>query len=340
MAGFDLGAGINTVANAAQSVGSNAVAAFGQLGSLSSAGMQLSSALSNLANPTNLLSKLRSINLPAGGNIVGKVISASAIFGGADANNDWRVRLSVPGGTIFDSSSVFAPLKAAGGLVFPYTPTINISGSAKYEAISPVHNNYPFQAYQNSQPDSITISAPFIVEDSVQGAYWIAAVHFLRSATKMFTGDSSPAGNPPVILALNGYGDFVFKNVPVVISNFSVQLDANSDYIATSPMAGSRSSGLGGIANQAGLIAGLTGGIPAISNLANSVAGVAGAAASVSNFISGLGGTSASGTTHVPTKSTFSVTLQVAYSRESVRTFNLQKFVNGDTLTSSGAGYI
>jgi hypothetical protein len=337
---MDLGQGLNSLTSTAQSIGSSASAAFSQLGSIQNAGQQLGSALSNLANPLNLLSKIRSINLPLGGNPIGKIISSSAQFGGADANSDWRVRLTAPGGTIFDSSPVFAPLKAAGGLVFPYTPSINISGSAKYESVSPVHNNYPFQAYQNSQPDSIQISAPFICEDAVQASYWIAAVHFLRSASKMFTGDSEPAGNPPIILALSGYGDYVFKNVPVVLTNFSVNLDSTSDYIATSPGQVGGGGGAGGIAGQASAIATLAQGIPQVQQLANTVAGIASAASTVQGLLGGLAGATAGGTTHVPTKSTISLTLQVAYSRESVRTFSLQRFVNGDTLTSSGAGYI
>lgn len=233
MANFDLGAGINTIIGRSQSNGSNAQAAFGQLGTSSNVGMQLSSALSNLANPANLISKIRSVNLPAGGNVIGKIIGASAMFGGSDASSDWRVRLSVPGGTIFDSSAVFAPLKAAGGLVFPYTPQITLGSAAKYASLDPVHNNYPFQTYQNSQPDAISIVAPMNVEDAVQAQYWIAALHFLRSVTKMFSGESSPAGNPPPILSLNGYGEYVFKNVPVVVTSFQVSLDASSDYIST-----------------------------------------------------------------------------------------------------------
>ena len=342
--GFDLGSGINSITSAAQSIGSSAQAAFGQFGSLAGAGQQLSSALNNLANPLNLLSKIRSMNLPSGGNIAGKIISSSATFGGSDANADWRVRLSVPGGTIFDSSSVFAPLKQAGGMVFPYTPTINISSSAKYDSVSPVHNNYPFQAYQNSQPDQIQISAPFYCEDAVQAAYWIAAVHFFRSSTKMFTGDSSPAGNPPVILALNGYGDYVFKNVPVVVTSFSVSLDASSDYISTTPgqLSSGGGSSLASIAGAASSLSGLAGSLPGVANLASQVGAFASAANSVKNFLggSGGGGGSSGGTTHVPTKSTFNISLLVAYSRESVRTFSLQKFVNGDMVTSSGAGYI
>jgi hypothetical protein len=290
-------------------------------------GMQLSSALNNLANPANLLSKIRSVNLPAGGNIIGNLVNSSAQFGGSDANSDWRVRLTIPGGTIFDSSSIFAPLKAAGGLVFPYTPSINIGASAKYGTIDPVHNNYPFQTYQNSAPDAISIQAPFFVEDAVQAQYWIAAVHFLRSATKMFSGDSSPAGNPPPILSLNGYGEYVFKNVPVVITNFSVSLDASSDYIST--------ISTGGTQNLLGAAAGLANQIPG----AQALGAILGAGSSLlTSTLSSTGG--ATGGSHVPTKSSFTIGLQTAYSRESVRTFSLQKFVNGDYMTSSGAGYV
>jgi len=328
MAAFDVGASVGTIVSKAQSAGSDAVASFGQLGSSSSMGMQLSSALNNLANPANLLSKIRSVNLPAGGNMIGNLLNSAAQFGGSDANSDWRVRLSIPGGTIFDSSSIFAPLKSAGGLVFPYTPSINIGSSAKYSTIDPVHNNYPFHTYQNSAPDAITITAPFFVEDAVQAQYWIAAVHFLRAATKMFSGDSSPAGNPPPILSLNGYGEYVFKNVPVVVTNFSVSLDAVSDYISTTSAAG----GAGGVLGAA---AGLANQIPG----GQALGAILGAGSSLLTAAqSSTGG--ATGGSHVPTKSSFTIGLQTAYSRESVRTFSLQKFVNGDYMTSSGAGYV
>jgi len=325
MANFDLGAGINTIIGRSQSNGSNAQAAFGQLGTSSNVGMQLSSALSNLANPANLISKIRSVNLPAGGNVIGKITGASAMFGGSDANSDWRVRLSVPGGTIFDSSAVFAPLKAAGGLVFPYTPQITLGSTARYAGLDPVHNNYPFQTYQSSQPDAISIIAPMNVEDAVQAQYWIAALHFLRSVTKMFSGESSPAGNPPPILSLNGYGEYVFKNVPVVVTNFQVSLDAGSDYISTI----SSASGAGG------QLSNLISNIPGAQNLSAAI----GAGSSFLNAaLSSNGG--AQGGSHVPTKSSFTISLQPIYSRESVRTFSLQKFVNGDYMTSSGSGYV
>ena len=304
---------------------------------LINAGQQVGSFLSNLSDPSKLLSSIRSKSLPSGGNPVGNIIRSAATFGGADANSDWRVRLTVPGGTIFDSSPVFRPLKDAGGLVFPYTPTINIGGSAKYEPITPVHNNYPFQAYQSSSPDQITIQAPFLVENSAEAQYWIATVHFLRAASKMFTGDSTPAGNPPVILALNGYGEYVFKNVPVVLTNFTVSLDSASDYISTLP-SGAGASALSPFAQAAGVL----GSIATAQNAKQKVESIIGAAKTAKSILTNnaLGANFSGPSSHVPTKSSFTITLQPIYSRESVRTFNLQKFVNGDYMTSSGAGYI
>jgi hypothetical protein len=163
------------------------------------------------------------------------------------------------------------------------------------------------------------------VEDAVQAQYWIAAMHFLRSVTKMFSGDSSPAGNPPPILSLNGYGEYVFKNVPVVVTNFSVQLDASSDYISTIASSTGITGQLGNVISQ----------IPGAQALGAAI----GAGSSLLNAaLSSSGG--ATGGSHVPTKSSFTISLQTAYSRESVRTFSLQKFVNGDYMTSSGSGYI
>ena len=329
-----------SVAGAAQSLVSNPNAAFGQLGSLASAGQKLGSALSNLSDPTKLLSQIRSMNLPKGGDFMGKITAATASFGGADANNDWRVRLSVPGGTIFDGSAIFAPLRETNGLVFPYTPSINIGSSAKYEAVSPIHNNYPFHAYSGSSPDPIQINAPFYVENSAEAQYWIATVHFLRSVTKMFTGESTPAGNPPVICQLNGYGEYVFKNVPVVVTNFTVNLDASSDYIAT-PSPGSGMGALDKISAGAKQLAGVGRAIPAVGEALSQAGNILGAAGSLSSFLSGGGGGSGgTGASHVPTKSSFTISLQPIYSRESVRTFSLNKFVNGDYMTSSGAGYV
>ena len=46
-------------------------------------------------------------------------------------------------------------------------------------------------------------------------------------------GQDNDRGNPPPVVRLNGYGDYVFKDVPCIITNFTVDLPNEVDYIAT-----------------------------------------------------------------------------------------------------------
>jgi hypothetical protein len=283
--------------------------------------------------------------LPAAGEAVGDILSAVSSFGG-DANpNDWRVRLSLASWSSFKSSPVLAPLKDAGGLIFPYTPSITIASSASYSKIDTTHTNYSFQAFKNSDPGSITITAPMYVEDATQGLYWIAMVHYLRSLTKMFAGSDPKAGNPPPIVMLNGYGNYVFKNVPVIVTNFNTTLDEKSDYIGVN-VVGSAAGAVEGVADSVGGLAGSLGGalggvIPGISGITDTVSTIAGGVGQVAAIAGtfGIGGTTSGGVTHVPTKSSFSVTLQPVYSRKSARNFSLDRFVTGGYLNNS-FGYI
>lgn len=336
---FDVGPGLNSVIGAAS-------------GALNVAS-NLAGALNNLSNPAALISKLRSINLPAGGmpGMAGKL--AQATFGGADTSNDWRVRLSIP--TAFTSSPVLQPLIQAGNaLIFPYTPSIQISSSASYEDQAITHQNYTYTFYQNSRVDQFTISGAFHVEDGAQALYWLAAVHFLRSATKMFTGDGDLQGNPPPILKLNGYGDYVFKNVPVIVKAFQVELPADVNYINTSVSAaaafgsGSSAGPLTNLSNVSTLASGLAGvagalGANKIASSLGKVGAIGGAVAGVANLITGAsavlnggGGFASQGNSWVPVKSNLTVTLQPIFSRENMKQFSLQKFVNGDYVKSGG----
>jgi len=147
----------------------------------------------------------------------------------------------------------------------------------------------------------------------------------------------------------------------VVITSFSIDLPADANYISTT-MGAAGFSGFGAASGgQAATVEGLAGMIPTLAGLAGNVAGalagtalgkVAGAAvqgsAILGKIVGGAGSSAAagaftaatpSGNTHVPTKSTLTVTLQPVYSREAVRQFSLQKFVTGGYVNSSG-GYI
>jgi hypothetical protein len=315
-----------------------------------------SGAISNLSGALDtamsgdIMGAIRSVDLPAAGEAVGDIISAVSTFGG-DANaNDWRVRLSLANWSSFQSSPVLQPLKDAGGLIFPYTPTIAMNSGAKYDPIPTTHTNYTFQAFKNSDPGSITITAPMNVEDPTQGLYWIAALHYLRSLTKMFAGLDPKAGNPPPIVFLNGYGNYVFKNVPVVVTQVQMTLDDKCDYIGVN-VVGSAAGAAQGLADSVGGLAGSLGGIASsviggdtgsgIGSLLGGVSSIAGGIGQVAALAGtfGLGGTVSGGVSHVPTKSTFTVTLQPIYSRNSARNFSLDRFVQGGYLNNS-FGYI
>lgn len=301
---------------------------------------RLAASLTNI-NANNFASSLRSLNIPAMGEIAGDILGAIAAFEGDQFANDWRVRLSIANWVSFRNSPVLAPLKSAGGLIFPYTPTITIKSAASYQDIPTTHTNYTYRGFTSSDPGGINITAPMYVEDASQALYWIAVVHYLRSLTKMFSGNDAKAGNPPPIIYLNGYGNYVFKNVPVVVESFDVALNAECDYIGVE-VVGSMVSQLEGIAGGIGDISDAVGSIVSpLKPITSTVSAVANTAGQVANVLGafGLGGTVSGGITHVPTKSTFNVALRPMYSRRSARRFSLDRFVTGGYLDNS-VGYI
>lgn len=332
--------------NNGQTLSSNITAAGATFGAITNAvgtagrlGAALQSAFSGDTSTVN--SALRSINLPAAGEAIGDIASTVSMFGGDADPNDWRVRLSMPNWISFKNSPVLKPLVSAGGMVFPYTPTIDIRSTANYQPEAIIHNNYSFVSYKNSNPGTITINAPMNVEDQEQALYWIAATHYLRSVTKMFTGYDPKAGNPPPIVFLNGYGNYVFKNIPVVVQNFTCTMQNDCDYISTE-VVGSMVSGISNIADSAEGLAGIVGGaIPQLSGITSTISSIAGGVGQITNILGdlGIGGTTSGGLAYVPTKSTFSVTLMPVYSRTSIRRFSLDTFVTGGYINNY-FGYI
>ena len=202
--------------------------------------------IKNIRNPPSL-----DIQAPSGPPVEAEV---------AGGLRDWRVRLSLPtnlpafappsaperpqiigraedGAAIFDEpeeqiTDILAPLRGTNdSMVFPYTPNIFMTHSANYSKMTPVHSNYPFPIYENSQVDQFIIQGEFTAENVEEARYWLAAVHFLRSVTKMAYGKSETQGSPPPVLKLNGYGDFVFKDLPVVVESFQLNMPSDVDYI-------------------------------------------------------------------------------------------------------------
>ena len=237
-------------------------------------------------------------NLPAGGEPTSTSSITKASFS-TGKDQDWRVKLSLPPG--YENSDIMSILAPIGGFVFPYTPTISIRHTATYQNNDPVHNNYPFLSYQNSKIDDMEISGDFYCENSEEAKYWVASLHYLRSVTKMYYGESKNQGAPPPVVKLNGYGDYVFKDVPVVVRNFSVEMPNDVDYIS----AELQSSNDNLFPNN-----------PADSQV------------DMQHKVS-----------RVPVKSRITVSVQPLYSREEVRSFSLDKFVKGDYVFE-GKGFI
>jgi len=175
----------------------------------------------------NLLSLGRAKKLPSGAELF-KSQAALQIIPAEEG--DWRVRIACDFATLFGAGT-FPRLAATAGMVFPFTPNLSLSSKANYTSTEPVHSNFPFQSYKNSQVDDITISGEFPAERAEDGQYWLEATMFLRAATKMFYGQGPFAGNPPVICRLNGYGPQVFNNVPVVIKSFTIDFKDDVNYI-------------------------------------------------------------------------------------------------------------
>ena len=134
--------------------------------------------------------------------------------------------------TPYGGESPAKPLQATRGIVFPYTPNINVSHQVEYSTYELVHANYQQQAYSKTRNPQIQISAHFINQTPEETAYTVGVIHFLRVVTKMDWGalDEAP-GTPPPVLDFSAYGRTNFENVPVVVQGFTVNYEDNVDYV-------------------------------------------------------------------------------------------------------------
>ena len=175
----------------------------------------------------------------------GGVVTFGNGNGGADVpdansgnNGDWRVRISVsPNANILyrAGGDIMYPLLNTDGVIFPYAPTLQIQQSAKYNSTDLTHSNYTNYFYQSSEVQAINIGGEFSAQTPVDANYVLATLHFFRSATKMFFGNSGEfQGSPPPIVYLDGYGKHYLPHVPCLITNFSHSMPPAVDYISAS----------------------------------------------------------------------------------------------------------
>lgn len=117
-------------------------------------------------------------------------------------------------------------------LTFQYTPQLEYSHDAKYDAYSLTHTNYQQYAYIRSENPTISLSCKFSAHTTEHFAHSEKAIRFLRTYTKMNYGRNDPQrGQPPRILRLFAYGNQMFNDVPVVISKFGMTFPEDMDYV-------------------------------------------------------------------------------------------------------------
>ena len=261
--------------------------------------------------------------------------------GKAAGDGDWRVRLRLaPNATYLyktpgiGSAGILEPLRQTDGVVFPYTPKIDIQYSAEYNPYDLVHSNYRGYFYKGSRVGEVVMNADFTAQDSSEADYLLAVIHFFRSATKMFYGQDKQRGTPPPLVFLSGLGEFQFNEHPCVISQFNYNLPSDVDYIRSRGRQ-STSSGVtqggNGLMFRRSLASSTT---PSYS-LTNVWARLTGAnlpqgGMNIPPSPPNLGlGTP----TYVPTKLSMSLTLLPMPTRSQVsQQFSLEKFANGNLL--------
>ncbi len=121
------------------------------------------------------------------------------------------------------------------GLLFPYTPTIGFSQDVSYKNVGLVHTIGDIETYTRTPSVGLNVSATFTVQNQREGQYALAALHFLRTVSKMYFGETDKAagkaGLPPPVLIFTGYGNYMFDNLPVILKTHSYTLDKSMNMV-------------------------------------------------------------------------------------------------------------
>ena len=269
-----------------------------------------------------------------GATYLARQAQAIATQRGQQQTKDWRVRLQLAQNADYlykaIQPGILQPLSVTDGIIFPYTPKIDLSYKANYSPYDITHSNFRGYFYQNSSVGDINITAHFTAQDTNQANYLLAVIHFFRSATKMFYGQDAQRGTPPPLVFLSGLGQYQFNNHPCLITNFSYSLPEDVDYIRAQ------------VANQANLNLTSVNSVKAAVPTNTIVASISRLAAAFTTkgalpkkpFGSSDAPNLAQGSpTYVPTKMDITISLLPVNSRQQVsQQFSLKNFANGNQL--------
>lgn len=230
----------------------------------------------------------------------------------SDVNFDFRARLQpknidayneIFGDRSLVEKNILFPLWSTRGVLFPYTPKVNVGTKVQYTAHNYTHTNTTFNSYEYTAPEPITIDALFTASTSDEAMYMLSTIHFFKTVSKMYFGVQTYdlSGTPPPVLVFNYLGTYQFKDIPVVVTNFSYTLPNDVDYVPVN---------------------------------------TAGKMVYSKNIGVNLPLSQSNGYTYVPTKLEMSITLDNQTIPERVRTdFNLDLFRTGKLMGGNG-GYL
>ena len=248
-------------------------------------------------------------------------------------SGDWRVRLSLAPSSNYlyndpNCGPVLWPLYLTGGVIFPYTPSIDLGYKANYTPYDLTHSNYRGYFYQNSYVDGINIKATFTAQDTAEANYLLAVIHFFRSVTKMFYGQDAQAGSPPPLVFLSGLGDFQFNQHPCVVSQFNYSLPADVNYIRAQNVANNGTNQLAARTRNVTLGNPISNAIQRLASLGQGINPGA-----LTAPYAPQGSLAAGNPTYVPTKMDITLVLLPMQSRGQVsQQFSLKAFANGNLL--------
>ena len=153
----------------------------------------------------------------------------------------------------YPANSILGPLAATNGLVWPLKPSVTIQNQVEYESLNLTHAIQELHSFNSNKAPVINITGQFVCPTVDDALYAMAAIHFLRSASKMAFGNASlnkttglpagtPPGAPPPVLLFSGYGPAMFNDLPVIINSYPLDLPTDIDYITIpfGPAAGTR----------------------------------------------------------------------------------------------------
>ena len=254
---------------------------------------------------------------------------------------DWRVKLRLASDSEYfynadwqvdGNAGILRPLQDTDGIVFPYTPSIQILYAADYNQYHPTHSNYQHYFYKGSKVGEVVMTATFTAQDTAEANYLLAVIHFLKSASKMFYGQDPQRGSPPPLLFLTGLGEYQFNEAPCVISQFNYVLPNDVDYIRANVQQ-IRAGTLQYDLRNKNTGAALTSWSSSINRVLTTPGLTIGAENPTSRISSQTANLSTENATYVPTKMEMTITLLPVQNRLQVSEgFSLKEYANGDLI--------